>query len=86
LTFASGGSFSKYSHEFQTLTGAGEDTIYIDENKDIAINKEVYNDEVIENLLIEENEKKEELVELPKAVIENETKKPKSGIIEFPEK
>lgn len=59
LTFASGGSFSKYSHEFQTLTGAGEDTIYIDENKDIAINKEVYNDEVIENLGL----KKEDLVE-----------------------
>ncbi len=50
LTFASGGSFSKYSHEFQTITGAGEDTIYVDENKGIAINKEVYNDEVIENL------------------------------------
>ncbi|MBI3963587.1 MAG: hypothetical protein HY341_01165 [Candidatus Kerfeldbacteria bacterium] len=29
LTFASGGSFSKYSHEFQTLTPAGEDTIYL---------------------------------------------------------
>jgi len=50
LTFASGGTFSKFSHEFQTLTGAGEDTIYIDESKGIAINKEVYNDEVIENL------------------------------------
>ena len=50
LTFASGGMFSKFSHEFQTLTGAGEDTIYVDENKGIAINKEVYNDEVIESL------------------------------------
>ena len=59
LCFASGGSFSKYSHEFQTLTGAGEDTIYIDENKGIAINSEVYNDEVIENLSL----KKEDLVE-----------------------
>lgn len=29
LTFASGGSFSKFSHEFQTVTEAGEDTIYI---------------------------------------------------------
>ncbi|HLP86710.1 MAG TPA: aminoacyl--tRNA ligase-related protein [Candidatus Paceibacterota bacterium] len=56
LTFASGGSFSEFSHEFQTLTGAGEDTIYIDENKGIAINKEVYNDEVIANLeLTKEN-------------------------------
>jgi prolyl-tRNA synthetase len=50
ITFASGGAFSKYSHEFQTVTGAGEDTIYIDENKGIAVNKEVYTDEVIENL------------------------------------
>ncbi|MFA6392834.1 MAG: aminoacyl--tRNA ligase-related protein [Candidatus Paceibacterota bacterium] len=56
LTFASGGTFAKYSHEFQTLTGAGEDTIYVDEDKNIAINKEVYTDEVIENLgLIKDN-------------------------------
>lgn len=50
MTFASGGTFAKFSHEFQTLTGAGEDTIYIDEDKNIAINKEVYTDEVIESL------------------------------------
>jgi prolyl-tRNA synthetase len=50
LTFASGGMFSKFSHEFQTISGAGEDTIYVDENKGIAINKEVYTDEVIESL------------------------------------
>lgn len=46
LTFASGGSFSKYSHEFQTLSEAGEDIIYLDRDKKIAINKEVYGDEV----------------------------------------
>lgn len=50
LTFASGGSFSKYSHEFQTLIPVGEDTIYLDENSGVAINKEVYNDETISNL------------------------------------
>ncbi|MFA4975754.1 MAG: aminoacyl--tRNA ligase-related protein [Candidatus Paceibacterota bacterium] len=50
LTFASGGSFSKFSHEFQTISSTGEDTIYIDGSKGIAINKEVYNDEVIESL------------------------------------
>ena len=49
-TFASGGSFSKFSHEFQTVSGAGEDTIYVDEAKGIAINKEVYNDEVLADL------------------------------------
>lgn len=50
IAFASGGSFSKYSHEFQTLSEAGEDTIYLDRAKKIAINKEVYNDEVISEL------------------------------------
>ena len=50
ITFASGGSFSKYSHEFQTLTDAGEDTIFIHEGKKIAINKEVLNDEVLKDL------------------------------------
>jgi len=50
ITFASGGMFSKFSHEFQTITSTGEDTIYVDPNKSIAINKEVYNDEVIESL------------------------------------
>jgi len=42
LTKASGGSFSEFSHEFQTLSLAGEDTIYItDENKKEAENKEI---------------------------------------------
>jgi len=50
MTFASGGTFSKFSHEFQTITSVGEDTIYLDENSGIAINKEVYNDEVINEL------------------------------------
>lgn len=59
ITFASGGTFSKFSHEFQTLTAVGEDTIYLDENSGIAINKEVLNDEILESL----NVKKENLVE-----------------------
>lgn len=41
ITFASGGSFSKYSHEFQTLTDAGEDIIYICNKCNLAINKEI---------------------------------------------
>lgn len=56
VTFASGGVFSKYSHEFQTLTDAGEDTIYVSEEKKIAVNKEVYNDEVLDNLGLNKNE------------------------------
>ncbi len=67
LTFASGGVFAKYSHEFQTVTGAGEDTIYIDESKGIAINKEVYNDEVITSLGLE----KDKLVETRAAEVGN---------------
>jgi prolyl-tRNA synthetase len=47
LTFASGGAFTQFSHEFQTITEAGEDTIYLDREKKIAINEEVLNDEVI---------------------------------------
>ncbi len=49
-TFASGGSFAKYSHEFQTISPVGEDTIYVHEGKRIAINEEVYNDEVLADL------------------------------------
>ncbi len=49
-TFASGGSFSKYSHEFQTVSEAGEDLIYIDKAQGIAINEEVYTDEVLADL------------------------------------
>ena len=59
LTFASGGSFSKYSHEFQTLAGVGEDTIYIDESKGIAVNKEIFSDETLSKLDL----KKEDLAE-----------------------
>lgn len=50
MTFASGGSFSKYSHEFQTISEAGEDIIYVDEEKGIAVNREVYTDEVLRDL------------------------------------
>lgn len=55
-TFASGGSFSKYSHEFQTVSPVGEDTIYVHEDKKIAINEEVFNDEVLADLGIGRDE------------------------------
>lgn len=41
LTHASGGTFSKYSHEFQTLTDAGEDIVYLVPGTNQAINKEI---------------------------------------------
>ena len=55
ITFASGGSFSKFSHEFQTVSATGEDTIYINEENNIAVNKEVCDDEVISSLGLEKN-------------------------------
>lgn len=59
VTFASGGIFSEFSEEFQTLSEAGEDTIYVDEKSKIALNSEVYTDEVIAKLGLN----KEDLVE-----------------------
>lgn len=50
FTFASGGAFAEFSHEFQTLTDAGEDIIYLDRDKKIAINEEVMRDDVLESL------------------------------------
>lgn len=50
ITFASGGMFSKYSHEFQTESDAGEDTIYVDDASGLAVNEEVNNDEVLKDL------------------------------------
>ncbi len=41
LCLASGGSFSKFSHEFQTITSAGEDLIHICQNCGLAINQEI---------------------------------------------
>ncbi len=53
LTFASGGIFSQYSHEFQTVAEVGEDTIYLDREKGIAVNKEVFTDAVLADLGLE---------------------------------
>src|SRR3989344_905434 len=41
LTYASGGVFSKYSHEFQTFAEVGEDTIFYCEKCCVAVNKEI---------------------------------------------
>ncbi len=66
-TFASGGAFSKYSHEFQTICDAGEDIIYVDENKKIAVNKEVY----IESVLTDLELNKDNLVEMKAVEVGN---------------
>jgi prolyl-tRNA synthetase len=48
VTFASGGAFTKFSHEFQTICDAGEDVIYLHRGKNIAINEEVIDDAIVE--------------------------------------
>lgn len=55
LTFASGGMFSQFSHEFQTVSTAGEDTIFIDPDKKIAVNEDVMTEEVLETLGLDRN-------------------------------
>lgn len=50
ITFASGGIFSDFSEEFQILSAAGEDTIYIEEEKRVAVNKEVCTEEALKKL------------------------------------
>jgi prolyl-tRNA synthetase len=60
LTFASGGTFSKYSHEFQTVSDAGEDMIYIDKKKNLAVNKEVYTEEVLNDIGLDKKDLIEE--------------------------
>jgi len=50
-TYADGGIFTeKFSDEYQTISDIGEDTIYVDETKKIAVNKEVYTDENLAKL------------------------------------
>ena len=62
ITISSGGSFSKYSYEFQTLSDSGEDIIYIiDEEKKIAINKDDFNDGIIKDFGLKLN--KDKLIE-----------------------
>lgn len=69
LTYASGGIFSKYSHEFQTITPYGEDIVYRIPNTDIAINKEVIDDRsVLEDLIPNYKDGDENALEELKAI------------------
>lgn len=56
VTFASGGVFSKYSHEFQTLCEVGEDNIYYNADKSVVLNEEVLIDEVMNDLGVKREE------------------------------
>lgn len=55
-TFASGGVFSKYSHEYQTIIPVGEDTIYYNKDKSVVLNEEVLLDDVLEDLNVKRDE------------------------------
>ncbi|MBI1309578.1 MAG: prolyl-tRNA synthetase [Proteobacteria bacterium] len=70
LTYASGGTFSKYSHEFQTVTDSGEDLIYIVPGKGrVAINKEIIDDpEALASILPNYQPGDEKKLETAKAI------------------
>jgi len=59
-TLASGGAFSKFSHEFQTICQSGEDIIYVSKEKNLAVNREVYEDEVLKEAGLSKNDLVEE--------------------------
>ena len=56
VTFASGGAFTQFSHEFQTICDAGEDVIYLNREKNIALNEEVLSDETLAELGVSRDE------------------------------
>ena len=58
-TFASGGSFARFSHEYQTISPVGEDIIYLDRESGIAVNEEVYTDEVLAELGLDKSKLEE---------------------------
>ena len=66
-TFASGGIFAKYSHEYQTLLPVGEDTVYYNGDKSVVLNKEVLTPEVLADLKVT----REELTETTAAEVAN---------------
>jgi prolyl-tRNA synthetase len=67
FTFASGGAFAEFSHEFQTICDAGEDTIYLHRGRKLAVNQEVLRDDVLDGLGL----KREELEEVSAAEVGN---------------
>lgn len=60
-TCAAGGSFTTgFTDEFQTLSNAGEDIIYVNKEKKLAINKEVYTDKTMAQFGLEKGDFTEE--------------------------
>lgn len=67
ITFAAGGAFTEFSHEFQTVCEAGEDVTYICKEKGVAINEEVIDTANLEELGVT----REELVPTKTAEVGN---------------
>lgn len=70
ITFASGGAFTQFSHEFQTVCEAGEDIIYLGKDKEgkmVAVNEEVSDDKTLADLGL----KKEDLKKVKSAEVGN---------------
>lgn len=70
VTFASGGAFTQFSHEFQTVCEAGEDVVYLGTGKDgktIAVNEEVGDDKTLADLGL----KREDLQKVKTAEVGN---------------
>jgi prolyl-tRNA synthetase len=67
VTFASGGAFTKFSHEFQTVCEAGEDVIYLHREKNIAVNAEVMSEDSLKELGV----KREDMEEVKTAEVGN---------------
>jgi prolyl-tRNA synthetase len=59
-TYADGGIFTpRFSDEFQMLSDIGEDTIYVDKERKIAVNKEVIDDERLDKFDIDKSKLEE---------------------------
>ena len=56
ITCASGGAFTQFSHEFQTICDTGEDVVYLNKEKNIAINHEVMTPETLKELGVTQDE------------------------------
>lgn len=67
VTFASGGAFTQFSHEFQTISDVGEDVIYLHREKNIAVNEEVLDEKSLAKLGV----KREDLEKVKSAEVGN---------------
>ena len=69
LTAASGGSFSLFSHEFQTITEHGEDVVFLHPDQPIGVNRELFDQpQIMRQLDLVEADGSYRLMEEKKAI------------------